>query len=188
MTMDYAVCREALSDADSSVHPSECHGLMCGLLCASERFPEDRWLKEVFADASSAAPVVESCANTLRAARRETERQLAGDGFEFRPMLPADNEPLRTRGEALAGWCRGFLYGLALGGMGEAAAGSAEVREVLNDLSEFTRLDVSGLQTGSEALESDYAEIVEYLRAGVMLVHTELRSRFEGPGADDALH
>lgn len=188
MDIDYATCRDALSGADSSIHPSECHGLMCGLLCAAERFPEERWLREVLGDAKSPAAVVAACANTLKAAREVTERQLAANQFEFVPLLPDDQEPLPVRGEALAGWCRGFLYGLALGGMDDAAAGSTEIQEVLGDLSEFTRLDIAGAGPGPEDSESDYAEIVEYLRAGVMLVHSELRFRFEQPGADETLH
>lgn len=188
MNIDYATCRDALSGADSSIHPSECHGLMCGLLCASEQFPEEQWLKEVLGDAKSSASVVAACANTLKASREETERQLTAKQFEFAPLLPDDEEPLPVRGEALAGWCRGFLYGLALGGMDDSAAGSTEIQEVLGDLSEFTRLDVAGIDPGPEASESDFAEIVEYLRAGVMLVHSELRFRFDKPGADETLH
>ena len=102
--------------------------------------------------------------------------------------MPGDQESLPIRGEALAGWCRGFLYGLALGGMDDAEARSAEVQEVLFDVADFTRLDVSSGDSESDASESDYAEIVEYLRAGVMLVHSELRSRFEKPAADETLH
>lgn len=188
MNIDYAACRDALSGAESSIHPSECHGLMCGLLCASERFPEEQWLKEVLGDAKSPAPVVAACANTLKVAREETERQLTANRFEFVPLLPDDEEPLPVRGAALAGWCRGFLYGLALGGMDDAAADSTEVQEVLGDISEFTRLDVAGVDLQSDSSEADYAEIVEYIRAGVMLVHTELQFRFERTGADETLH
>jgi hypothetical protein len=188
MNIDYAACRDALSGAESSIHPSECHGLMCGLLCASERFPEERWLKEVLGDAKSPAPVVAACVNTLKAVREETERQLTANRFEFVLLLPDDEEPLPVRGDALAGWCRGFLYGLALGGMDDAAADSTEVQEVLGDVSECTRLDVAGVDLQSDSSEADYAEIVEYIRAGVMLVHTELQFRFERAGADETLH
>lgn len=188
MTTDYAACRDALSGADTEVHPSECHGLMCGLLCAAEQFPEEQWLKEVLGEAKSAAALVTACAKTLKATREETERQLLANEFEFVPLLPDDEEPLQARGEALAGWCRGFLYGLALGGMDDGAARSTEVQEVLGDFTDFTRLEVDGPDIDPDASESDYAEIVEYLRAGVMLVHSELRFRFERPAADETLH
>jgi hypothetical protein len=188
MTMDYATYREALTDASSDLDASECHGMLCGLLCTVERFPEELWIEEVFASSGAAGPVTERCATTLMVARQETQRHLGGTGYEFAPLLPDDCAPLPERGKALAHWCRGFLYGLALGGLEEPMSSPKEVREVLGDLSEFTRLDVTGTEAETNVMESDYAEIVEYVRVGVMLVHTELRARFEQPSADDRLH
>ena len=188
MTMDYATYRDALVHASSDLGASECHGVLCGLLCAAERFSEARWIEEVFASSDSAGSVTEHCASTLRAARQETQRQLDGAECEFALLLPDDRAPLPERGEALANWCRGFLYGLALGGLEEPMSSSEEVREVLGDLSEFTRMDVTEIEAENDAMESDYAEIVEYVRVGVMLVYMELRARFEAPSANDRLH
>lgn len=188
MTVDYLTCREALERAHATLDASECHGVLCGLLCATERFPEERWLSEVFEPGDSGGPDSARCARTLRSARRETERQLEGQQYEFEPMLPGDEAPLKQRGTALARWCRGYLFGLAVGGLDDSVSTSEEVREVLTDLSEFTRLDVSDLEDETNALESDYAELVEYVRVGVMLVHTELRARLELPPGGGQLH
>ncbi len=188
MTVDYVTCREALERAHAVLDASECHGVLCGLLCASERFPEERWLSEVFEPGEKDGPESARCATMLRTARRETERQLEGQQYEFEPMLPEDETPLTQRGEALALWCRGFLYGLAVGGLKDSKSTSDEVQEVLTDLSEFTRLDVSELEDETNALESDYAQLVEYVRVGVMLVHTELRRREKQTSGDKPLH
>lgn len=188
MNVDYATCRDALEHADAELDASECHGVLCGLLCASERFPEERWLAEVLTSSTTDDPASARSTRTLRNARAETERQLEGQQYEFEPMLPDDEEPLPVRGRALAHWCRGFLYGLALGGLDQSATTSEEVREVLGDFSEFTRLDVAEAEDESDALESDYAELVEYVRVGVMLVHTEMRARMDKPSRDDRLH
>lgn len=188
MTVDYATFREALESAHADLDASECHGVLCGLLCVSKRFPEERWLKVVMASAETRGPESAKCAGMLRSARREAERQLEAQQYEFEPMLPDDATPLAKRGRALARWCRGFLYGLALGGLDEAVAGSEDLREILSDLSEFTRLDVSDPDDDPNAMESDYAELVEYVRVGVMLVHTELRAQSENPSAGEKLH
>ena len=188
MTVDYVSCHEALERAHAALDASECHGVLCGLLCVAEQFPEERWLSEVFEPGESGSPESARCTRMLRSTRRETERQLEGQQFEFEPMLPDDGSPLAQRGSALARWCRGFLYGLAVGGLDDSHSTSEDVREVLSDLSEFTRLDVSDLETGSDALESDYAELVEYVRVGVMLIHTELRGRKDKPSQGDQLH
>lgn len=188
MTVDYVACREALERAHATLDASECHGVLCGLLCATSQFSEERWLSEILAPGESGGPEAARCAKMLRSTRRETERQLEGHQFEFEPMLPDDGEPLTQRGKALVRWCRGFLYGLAVGGTDDSVATSEDMREVLKDLSEFTQLEVSDLEEGSNALESDYAELVEYVRVGVMLIHTELKARHEAPRGGEQLH
>ena len=188
MTVDYVTCREALERAHATLDVSECHGVLCGLLCATKAFSEERWLGEFLDPVEAGSAEAERCRKTLRSARRETQRQLEGQQFEFEPLLPNDDVSLTQRGEALALWCRGFMYGLAVGGLDDSVATSEDVREVLNDLSEFTRLDVSDLKEGTNALESDYAELVEYVRVGVMLIHNELKARQKDPSIGDQLH
>lgn len=188
MNVDYDACRNALRRADADLGASECHGVLCGLLCAAKEFPEDRWLEETLSGGTTGDSVSAQCTSLLRSARRETERQLTSRDYEFEPMLPDDEAPLSQRGRALAQWCRGFLYGLALGGLDETSTTSEEVREVLGDLSEFTRLEVSESERETMDMETDYTELVEYVRVGVMLVHTEMRSRLEKPSAEPRLH
>ena len=188
MTVDYATCRDALERVHSNFDACESHGVLCGLLCSAKPFPEKRWLSEIIEPGKSEPEESVRCAKTLRSARLETARQLESQQFEFTPMLPDDETPLALRGRALARWCRGFLYGLALGGLDDSVAVSDEVREVLADLSEFTRLDVPDSTTESNASEGDYAELVEYVRVGVMLLHTELRAPLKDPPANEKLH
>ena len=188
MTVDYVACREALERAHATLDPSECHGVLCGLLCAAKRFPEERWLSEVLQPGETDAAESARCKKILRCSRRETERQLEGQQYDFEPMLPDDGTSLARRGEALTHWCRGFLYGLAAGGLDDSKFTSEDVREILKDLSEFTQLDVSDLEAGTNALERDYAELVEYVRVGVMLIHTSLRGRDDAPSDGEKLH
>lgn len=188
MTVDYVACRDALERAHAALDPSECHGVLCGLLCAAGQFPEKRWLNEVLRPGEADTAESAHCKKILRSSRRETERQLEGQEFEFEPMLPQEEVPLTQRGEALALWCRGFLYGLAVGGLKDSRATSENVREILKDLADFTQLDVSDLAAGTNALERDYAELVEYVRVGVMLIHSVLRERDETPFDGEQLH
>jgi yecA family protein len=185
MTVDYIACHDALERAHATVDASECHGVLCGLLCVTRQFPEERWLDQFLEPGN---PESARCTKMLRSTRLETERQLDDQQFEFEPMLPDEEVSLMQRGAALARWCRGFLYGLAVGGLDDSVSTSGDLREVLTDLSEFTRLDVAELENGTNALESDYAELVEYVRVGVMLIHTELKTLREKPSPDTQLH
>ena len=100
-------------------------------------------------------------------------RALRGDEMEFQLLLPDDDAVLMERALALSQWCQGFLYGFGTGGAVPREQLSAEVEEVLRDL---THISQAAVETGAEAEEEEqaYAEIVEYVRAGVQLIHDEL--------------
>jgi uncharacterized protein YgfB (UPF0149 family) len=52
---------------------------------------------------------------------------------------------------------------------------------VVADLTEFTRIDTE--EGGSPAAEKDFAEVVEYVRVGVLLIYEELmRAGAAAPG------
>jgi len=103
----------------------------------------------------------------------DTLRALRGDEMSFTPLLPDDDTPLASRAEALAQWCQGFLYGF-----GSVSGGRiklpAEVDEILRDFTQLARA-TAGDTEPTEDDESDYVEIIEYVRAGAQLVHDELR-------------
>ena len=99
----------------------------------------------------------------------ETRRLLASDEFEFDLLLPEDDAPLSDQVEALKSWCRGFLFGV---GSGAAATNwSNDVREILKDITEFTKLDANA---EGEEDERALGEITEYLRPAVLLLRDEL--------------
>ena len=95
----------------------------------------------------------------------------------FKLLLPDDTDSLRARTESLGNWCAGFLSGLAMGGLPEQNRLSEEVSELLNDLSQISRVDFE-LDNPNEKEQAAFEEVVEYVRVGVMYIHEELQ-----PGA-----
>jgi uncharacterized protein YgfB (UPF0149 family) len=93
--------------------------------------------------------------------------------MEFQPLLPDDEEPLAVRGEALGAWCQGFLYGFGAAGTANRSALPESVSEFLADLARISQAGDVGSEA-EEAEEAAYAELVEFLRAGVQLVYDEL--------------
>ncbi len=140
-----------------------------GLLCVNERTTGNDWLAELLRNAGS----VSGEDNTLLARLFEqTRRLLFSDEFEFDLFLPDDDSLLSERADALKSWCRGFLFGI---GFSRPASGfNKETREILKDITEFTRLDTD---VGGEEDENDFAEITEYLRSAVLLLRDELSSK-----------
>jgi uncharacterized protein YgfB (UPF0149 family) len=134
-----------------------------------------QWLEEIVVTEvglGAHGRILEMAAERTRAALEAGEM-----GLEL--LLPDDGAPLRERGQALADWCKGFLFGIGLAGAALHRALSADAREVIGDLTELSRLDAD--EEDNEGSEAAYAELVEYVRVGVLLIHEELGPR-DGEG------
>jgi uncharacterized protein len=160
-----------LQTLDSTVAAAEGHGCLCGALCTTQQYGLDSWLDELVPE-THARPDDERA--PLRLLFADTVRALRGDEMEFQLLLPDDDAPLLERALALSQWCQGFLYGFGTGRPVPPQQLSGEVEEVLRDL---THISQASVETGADAEEEEqaYAEIIEYVRAGVQLVHDELR-------------
>lgn len=152
-----------LAELDAPTGPAGCHGLLCGLLCARAAGPATLWLREAMERTPEAPPPP-----PLDELFRETSRQLDDETFGFELMLPSDEAPLAERAAALAAWCTSFAYGIGASGVAESSL-STESAEFLADVTEIARAEPDG-DTPSEADEEAYAEIVEYLRVGVLIM------------------
>ena len=163
-----------LQTLQSSVAAAESHGCLCGALCTTQQYPVESWLDELAPDAdeNSVADPADDRA-TLRLLFADTVRALRGDEMEFQLLLPDDDAALMERALALSQWCQGFLYGFGTGQPVARDELTPEVEEVLRDL---THISQASVETGADAEEEEqaYAEIVEYVRAGVQLIHDEL--------------
>lgn len=175
--ISYTELARALGDAGSDVAASEAHGCLCGALCADESLPAAEWAAEILPD-EEAGPLPADSLDLLDAVRRDTLDSLAGGDMTFQPMLPLDSGSLDSRVRALAAWCSGFLYGL--GRLGGGAPLPGDLEEILADFSEISRAVLAEDDQGEEA-ERNYAELVEFVRASVLLAWEELGPRRSGP-------
>jgi uncharacterized protein YgfB (UPF0149 family) len=159
-----------LQTLHSSVAAAESHGCLCGALCTTQQYAVESWLDELVPEAG---PEQAEESAPLRLLFADTVRALRGDEMEFQLLLPDDDDPLVERASALSQWCQGFLYGFGTGQPVVRDELTAEVEEVLRDL---THISQASVETGTDAEEEEqaYAEIVEYVRAGVQLIHDEL--------------
>lgn len=144
--------------------PAELHGALCGWLAAGGADGPD-WLAQVMADASLPAPGADSVLDRLRAA---CVAQLGDPEFGFELLLPEEGRT-SVRAEALFDWCRAFLggFGLAAG----AAPLSEEGKEALADLANLATAQADDADEDGE--EEALAEIEEYLRMAVLLLHAD---------------
>lgn len=159
--------RPQLNAVLDSTDAAECHGALTGVACSADPAARPDW-HDALPDREMAAAVEQD--GLLNALGEAIATMLDSGDMQFAPLLPDDSETIEVRAAALRLWCRGFLYGF---GIGFAPGGSPplpdEVREVLGDFSEIARQELD-VEAGSEADETAYAEIVEYVRVGAQLV------------------
>lgn len=182
MQPSYAEIQRALDEAHSLADAAEAHGTLTGGLCAAAYGFED-WLLDILPEGEVAAGGRQALQQLFTA----TSTALSEPQMQFAPLLPADGEPIGARAEALGAWTRGFLYGLGSGKLADASALPGDVGEVVRDLGEITRAGVDEAES-EESNEGAYAELVEFVRAGVQLVFDELAPLRQRPRPPEPLH
>jgi uncharacterized protein YgfB (UPF0149 family) len=168
---DYDEIARVLGAAKAASGAAEVHGLMVGLLVG--RVSNQGWIEQIFVETPDPQDLsVRECVQSLDALARASAEQLNDAVLGFSLMLPDDERPLQERTAELAAWVQGFLYGLGLGGAEQIVARGGDAAEILGDFEQIARASLEGEPT--EADENAYAELVEYVRVGVMLINEEL--------------
>ena len=147
-----------------SVTPAELHGAVCGWMAGGGADAAD-WLAKVLVD--DHAPRVPE-GGALEALHAVSRTQFEDRDFGFALLLPDEDAPLAERSEALFDWCRGFLGGFGLAG-GKDPPLSDEGREALEDLARLAAATPE--PDGDDEDEAAYAEIEEFVRVAVLLLH-----------------
>jgi len=162
--MDYDALTHLMTHEDSELGAAELHGMVTAAVCVGPA--SDAW-RRLLPTSMPGSPLAKAIDTLL------SETAQAEQAFEFSPLLPDEDAPLDERVEALAGWCRGFIDGLIAAGVSDPAALPGEAGEFLRDLQSIGEAEPP--ETPNEEDERAYAELVEYLRAGVGHVYEECR-------------
>lgn len=174
--MSHSDLDAALSRADADAGASEAHGILCGMLCAEQGADRAAWLAEVLGAAPAQGDVLAGEAvQQLDQLLDRTLKQLDDGMMGLRLLLPDDERPLADRVVALGTWCEGFLLGISRAQSAGQAKLSDDVRELLSDLVEITKVDPAELDDGQDD-ERSYTEVVEYVRMGVLLAFEQASS------------
>lgn len=177
----YTAFATLLSSNGHPVSPAELHGLLLGRSCAGAGFDADAWLADA-AQLLESEPA-DNVRNALIGLQEMVKGELTGEDITIVLLLPGDELPLTERAQALGQWCQGFLTGFGLNSAGLVL--STEAKEVLGDLDAISQIQ-EALEE-SEDGESDYMEVMEYLRVAPLLLYSELAKPVE-PAAKPSLH
>jgi uncharacterized protein YgfB (UPF0149 family) len=155
---------DAIAGMALGTSPAELHGALTGWFAGGGADAPD-WLGRVMADDALPQVPAGTPLDTLRAA---SLAQLSDRGFGFELLLPEGDATLGERSGALFDWCRGFLgaFGLATGANPPL---SEEGSEALTDLANLAT--ATAQDDGDEDDEEALAEIEEFVRVAVLLLH-----------------
>lgn len=165
----YAQLDDVIARLRLGVGPSDLHGSLTGYLCAGANAETHDWLAALELETDANLDVSDT---TLQQLRTQCAAKLEDPQMRFEPLLPTSDSPVAVRADALVEWCRGFLGGLGLAGVLPHDGLSEDAREILHD---FAAIAGSHFEyADGEEDENALAEVIEFIRVGVMLLHTEL--------------
>lgn len=177
--VDYQQLTQALERLQIAADAAECQGAMSAVICLTGEDGLVSWLPAHFPEIESG--LAEGNALAREAKRiivelyQSTQGQLGQGNFEYALLMPDDEEALSVRTDALGRWCQGFLLGLRFSGVNDPGQFTGELAEILDDITEISQVTSAALDNTEEE-EQSYAELVEYLRVGVMLFCETLRA------------
>ncbi|RLK48200.1 hypothetical protein DFR31_2077 [Alkalispirillum mobile] len=168
----YDDLERALAAINAGTHPAEAHGVLCGMSALPDGADKARWIAQVLDGTQPSGEAAKEVLMLLAGLYDEVQEQLEDKNLGFDLLLPDDGEALQVRADALSNWCQGFLYGLGVAGLPEIGDLPKDIREVLTDLGEISRVELD--PEASEDNESAYTELVEYVRVAALLVRDNL--------------
>jgi len=172
---DYLAAQAALESAQADITVAEFHGTFCALMCTRAPVDTRAWVDEIVVhglpDGTSEDDLWRDC---LVEIADLTSAAFVDGECNLEILLPDDDQSLQERSQALVDWCSGFLFGIGLQPAAVCEGLSTDSQEVINDILDFTHMDVSPGVDEDQMGEKSYFELVEYLRVGAMLLYEEI--------------
>ena len=160
-----------LSQTTLKLHPSQVHGLICGILCGNVSGAA-AWESLVTGDGKE-NPETHALLLSLHEA---SAKQLNDFLLDFQIVLPTDSEALPVRAEALTLWCQGILTGLKMAQIPIVEREPGDLTEAINDLVEIAKMNYEEVVANEED-EAAYTELVEYIRMAVIYIYQDLHEK-----------
>jgi uncharacterized protein len=170
-TLDYTEAQLLLEKNDIFVAPAEVHGAISGLLACGLNIDEKEYLgllSDVFNDGHN---FNEELKQFFARMYQTIVTSFNDSDMQFELFLTSEDETLIDQANALISWISGFLLGFGLK-QKDYGKLSGDVKEVINDFSEITKLDTH-FDEKEEDKQALY-EIIEYVRISVSLCFAEM--------------
>jgi len=164
----YTELAETVNKTGLSMHVSQIHGILCGILCG------DLHQTIAWETLLAKGAQVDVARGLLQSLYDVSAEQLKEFLFELQLLLPSDAEGLPERAEALTLWCQGLLIGLKLTNVPIKGREASDLTEAIQDIVEIAKMNYEEVIANEED-EVAYSDLVEYVRMAVILIYQDLR-------------
>lgn len=165
MMIMYAEFAAAVAEAKLGIGAAELHGSVAGYLCAGGSARPDALLLALQLEPDDAGVV-----GPLQVLLAEAVTGISATLRSAGPVMPLLPEaPLDARANAMVDWCRGFLGGLGLAGVGTGGRLAPVASDLLHDFAE-----IASTQLECEDDEAPLAELLDFIGGAVARLHAAL--------------
>lgn len=186
-TLDYQTINDVLDRAELELDASQAHGLICGLICGDFPSSLQHLNRELLAGMDEDDRLVQECRRTLTQLHGITKDQLDDVEMSFHLLLPDDEDNYAARARGIVDWCQGFLFGYGINAGEQHQLLSADALGSLEDISEFTRMDLSATEQFDADDQEAMQDIEEYLRMATLMIYSDIATGDEDSN-DEELH
>ena len=176
--VDFFRLNQTLAAAKSDADASEAHGILCGLFCATGQGAKENWIKQIMGEYDPQDLLLKEVLALLGDMHDITIEQFHQGQYGLELVLRDDDEPLDERIQDLGEWCQGFLFGMTLAGIKDMDNLPKDAREIMQDILQISKAGYDDSED-EDAGEAAYAEVVEYVRIGALVIYGELNHPHE---------
>ncbi len=173
--IEYSNLQAALQEGNADYQAAESQAIACGMLVVSSSADKLQWVQLLLGDIDPQDTAQHQAVAALGQLFDDTRKQLQDSNLAFELLLAGDDMPLTERVAMVQEWCRGFVLGMSMSGVTNNKDLPEDTQDFLCDITEIGNAGELQLADDDEESETALAEVIEYIRMGVLLTNEELQ-------------
>lgn len=168
------------SAAGIFVHPSYAHGVWLGMIVGGMNCSPKAWADKIMGKADAWNTFSVPVQHMLLALAESSVEQLGDSHYVLQLLLPDDEDELEDRLLSLGQFCEGFTEAFTDQSATHAVLLDADAAEALSDIKQVKDLSLELSHEPED--ETDFMEVLEYVRVGICLIHQSLLQEHTAAG------
>jgi uncharacterized protein YgfB (UPF0149 family) len=154
------------------LNPSFAHGSWLGFIVGGRHHSPKAWVDFLLQKDDAWAGLDLKLQHLFLSIAEASVEQLGDIHYVLQLLLPDDEDGLEDRVNAISEWCLGFVVAIESSKTDLKPWMQTESQEALADMRDITEVEIDVSE--DPHAEENYAEVVEYLRVAVSLIHQDI--------------